>query len=301
VLSDVDLVRAARGGDVGALGLLLTRHEAGMRAVALGVLGYGPDVEDAVQDASLAALRRVGDLREPESVGPWLRMIVRNASRQRLRSAQGVVPVAEPMTPADPLSPDRILDSHASRDWIWHSIDELSPTLRQTVLLRYFTDVNSYEQIAEVLEVPVGTVRSRLNQARGKLAEALRATADRAHADAGAVNAASAREAVETLAVAERGEFSTLVADRWLPEVEFVAGNGVIRGGRDLALHGMDSDLTAGVRQRLVQAVASRDVTIWTMDLVNPPDNPEHCPPGVVWVMTRRQGRVAKIRLFHPM
>ena len=149
--------------------------------------------------------------------------------------------------------------------------------------------------------MPVGTVRSRLSQARGKLADALRATADRAHADAGAVNAASAREAVETLAVAERGEFSALVDDRWLPEVEFVAGDGMIRGGRDLALHGMDSDLSVGVRQRLVQAVASRDVTIWTMDLVNPPDNPEHCPPGVVWVMTRRQGRVAKIRLFHPV
>jgi RNA polymerase sigma-70 factor (ECF subfamily) len=301
VLSDVELVRAARDGDVGALGLLLTRHEAGMRAVALSLLGYGPDVEDAVQDASLAALRRIGDLREPESVGPWLRMIVRNACRQRLRYAQGVVPVAEPATPADLLSPDRVLDSHASRDWIWHSIGELSPTLRQAVLLRYFTDVSSYEQIAEVLEVPVGTVRSRLSQARGKLAEALRATADQAHLDAGAVNAASAREAVETLAVAERGEFPALVADRWLPELEFVAGNGVIRGGRELAMYGMDNDLTAGVRQRLVRAVASRDMTIWTMDLLSPPDDPEHCPPGVVWVMTRRQGRVAKLRLFHPI
>jgi RNA polymerase sigma-70 factor (ECF subfamily) len=297
----VELVRAARGGDVGALGLLLTTHEAGMRAVALSILGYGPDAEDAVQDASLAALRRIGDLREPESVGPWLRMIVRNACRQRLRSTQGVVPVAEPNTPADPLSPDRILDSHASRDWIWQAIDELTPTLRQTVLLRYFTDVNSYEQIAEVLELPIGTVRSRLNQARGKLAEALRATADRAHADAGAINAAAAREAVETLAVAERGGFPDLVTDRWLPEAEFVAGNGLVRGGRDLAMFGMDKDLTEGVRQRLVHAVAGRDVTIWTMDLISPPDDPEHCPPGVVWVMTRREGRVAKVRLFHPV
>ncbi|MBB5889163.1 RNA polymerase sigma factor [Kutzneria kofuensis] len=301
MLSDVELVRAARGGDVGALGLLLTRHEAGMRAVALSILGYGPDADDAVQDASLAALRRIGDLREPGSVGPWLRMIVRNACRLRLRSARTVVPVADPMPPADPLSPDRVLDSHASRDWIWHAVNELSPTLRQAVLLRYFTDVNSYEQIAEVLEVPVGTVRSRLNQARGKLAELLRATADQAHADAGAANAASAREAVETLAVAERGDFPTLVADRWLPESEFIAGNGTVRGGRDLAMYGMDKDLTEGVRQRFVHAVAGRDVTIWTMDLISPPDDPEHCPPGVVWVMTRREGRIARLRLFHPV
>lgn len=124
-----------------------------MRAVALSILGFGPDAEDAAQDAALAAPRRIGDLREPESVGPWLWMIVRNACRQRLRAAQGVVPVADPVPPADPPSPDRILDSHASRDWIWHAIDELTPSL----LLRYFTDVNSYEQIADVLEVPVGT------------------------------------------------------------------------------------------------------------------------------------------------
>lgn len=300
MLSDVELVRAARDGDVGALGLLLARHEAGMRAVALSIVGFGPDAEDAVQDASLAALRRLGDLREPESVGPWLRMIVRNACRQRLRAAQGMVPVAEPMPPADPLSPDRILDSHASRDWIWHAVDQLSPALRQTVLLRYFTDVNSYEQIAAVLELPVGTVRSRLSQARGKLAEALRATADHAHADAGAINAAAAREAVDTLVVAEHGGFPALVADRWLPEAEFIAGNGTIRGGPELALYGMDKDLTDGVRQRLAHAVAGRDTMIWTMDLISPPDDPEHCPPGVVWVITRREGRVARVRLFHP-
>ena len=300
MLSDVELVRAARDGDVGAVGLLLTRHEAGMKAVALSILGFGPDAEDAVQDASLAALRRIGDLRDAASVGPWLRMIVRNACRLRLRSARTVVPVADPAAPVDLLSPDRVLDSHAARDWIWHAVNELSPSLRQAVLLRYFTDVNSYEQIATILELPVGTVRSRLNQARGKLAEALKASADHAHADAGAVNAASAREAVETLEVAERGEFPALVADRWLPETEFVAGNGLIRGGREMLTYGMHKDLTEGVHQRFVQAVASRDVTIWTMDLISPPDHPEHCPPGVVWVMTRRAGRFAKIRLFHP-
>ncbi|MET1071421.1 MAG: sigma factor, partial [Umezawaea sp.] len=65
VVSDVELVRAAQSGEVAALGTLLARHRAGMRAVALGVLGYGPDADDAVQDASLAALSGIGDLRDP--------------------------------------------------------------------------------------------------------------------------------------------------------------------------------------------------------------------------------------------
>lgn len=85
-LSDAELARAAQSGDAGALGALIVRHQAGMRAVALSLLGPGPDGEDAVQDAVLVALWRIGDVRNPEAVGAWLWMIVRNACRDRLRS-----------------------------------------------------------------------------------------------------------------------------------------------------------------------------------------------------------------------
>ena len=58
--ADADLVVAAQHGDVEALGLLLARHKPTMRAVALSVLGYGPEAEDAVQDAALVALSARG-------------------------------------------------------------------------------------------------------------------------------------------------------------------------------------------------------------------------------------------------
>ncbi|MGW8881300.1 RNA polymerase sigma factor [Streptomyces sp. OK228] len=64
-----------------------------MRAVALSVLGPGPDVDDVVQDAAVTALRRVGDVRDPAAVGAWLGMIVRNASRSLLRSSVPVQPI----------------------------------------------------------------------------------------------------------------------------------------------------------------------------------------------------------------
>jgi DNA-directed RNA polymerase specialized sigma24 family protein len=84
--SDAELTRGAQSGDVVALGLLLSRHRPGMRAVALSLLGHGQDADDAVQDASLVALLRIGDVRDPAAVGPWLRMIVRNAYRTRPRT-----------------------------------------------------------------------------------------------------------------------------------------------------------------------------------------------------------------------
>ena len=178
--SDAELVVLAQAGDAAALGALLARHEAGMRAVALSVLGYGPDAEDAVQDAMVVALRRIGEVRDPSAVGPWLRAIVRNNSRMALRGPRAV-PVAEPewfARPADTPTPEEALDRGAMRDWVWHSIGQLSEPDRLVTLLRYFSDASSYEQIAAVCGVPVGTVRSRLSHARRALAGGLRTAAD---------------------------------------------------------------------------------------------------------------------------
>jgi RNA polymerase sigma factor (sigma-70 family) len=191
---DSELVRAAQAGDAGSLGLLLTRHRAGMHAVALALLGHSADAEDAVQEAALVAPCRIRDLRDPDAVGPWLRMVVRNTCRAQLRKVSAV-PMAEPTEAvarvgvADSLDPARLLEQHALRDWIWTALEGLSPALRLVTLLRYFTEVSSYADIAAVCATPVGTVRSRLSLARTKLADALRAAADQAYGDPTALHA----------------------------------------------------------------------------------------------------------------
>lgn len=130
-LEDAVLTRAAQAGDVTALGLLLERHRAGMRAVALSILGPGPDVDDVVQDAAVTALRRVGDVRDPAAVGAWLRMIVRNASRSLLRDSVPFQPLDDLQVPATDDGPERWLEHHAMRDWIWEAMEELSPAARR--------------------------------------------------------------------------------------------------------------------------------------------------------------------------
>jgi RNA polymerase sigma-70 factor, ECF subfamily len=295
--SDAELTRAAQSGDVVALGLLLARHRPGMRAVALSLLGYSPDADDAVQDASLVALLRIGDVRDPAAVGPWLRMIVRNACRTRLRSV-GELRFATDLASSD-ATPDQVLDNHALRDWIWDAIEKLSPSLRMVMLLRHFSSTTSYQQIALACALPVGTVRSRLSQGRAKLADALLATADSAHGDAAILTAASRHDAFATLISAERGDFAQVLADRWAPDVLLLSGGRPV-GGRDLLLRGMECDLEAGVHQRVANVIASRDIVIWEMDLLNPADDPEHCPPAVTWLMSVEKGRVKRLRLYHP-
>lgn len=302
--TDEELTRRAQAGETGALGLLLARHEAPMRAVALSLLGYGPDAQDAVQDAALTALRRIGDVRDPAAVGAWLRAVVRNASRMRLRAARETPGLdgLDNLRPRDhELShPEQLIEQHAMRDWIWQAVEELPPRLRVVLMLRHFSGITTYEQIAAACGIPVGTVRSRLNQARGKMARVLLSTASQSHDDASVRTEESRQEAVATLEASERGgPLPRELSELWPADTELVG---------DLSRHGehthptpvMERTLEKGVRQHLRHVVASRDITIWEMAVTNPVGVANPCPPTLAWLMFREKGRVRRLRLLFP-
>ena len=302
IATDVALVRAAQAGDPASMGLLLERHRAGMYAVALSLLGYGAEAEDAVQDAMLVSLQQLGQLRTADAVGPWLRTIVRNTCRMRLRGPRAVPTVdvgSLPLLSAEP-SPEEMLDRHVLRDWVWHAIEGLSEPLRLAVMLRYFGGVSSYEQIAGLCGVPVGTVRSRLNQAKLKLADALLATASGAHPDAGARTADRRREVAEFFALAERGDGEHAANAMFWPDVEIITPWGEAFHGQEALVRGHAVDCEAGVRLRLTDVIAGRDLTVVKGVFLNPADDPTHCPPGVMMVHFLREGRIQRMRYFHP-
>ncbi len=298
---DAELVRAALGGDAARFGALIARHRAGMRAVAIAVLGYGPDADDAVQDATLLALGRIGDLRSPTPV-PWLRAIVRRTCLMRLRAARREEPVAalaERATSGP--SPEARLEQQALGAWVWAAVDRLSEPLQVVVLLRYFSGVTSYADLAAMCGVPVGTVRSRLSEARRQLAGALDATADEAHDDdASRRRAAAWRDGAELLAAGERGRLRHLLDEIADPHFSLVGPQQQRGRGRDLLVQIMECDLAAGVRQRIFAVAASRSFTIMECELLSPHWDPEHCPPAVAWLSSWRGEQLCGIRLFHP-
>ncbi|MEU0950692.1 RNA polymerase sigma factor [Streptomyces canus] len=300
---DEELTRRAQAGETGALGLLLARHQASMRAVALSLLGFGPDADDAVQDAALIALLRIGDVRDPAAVGPWLRAIVRNAARSRLRSSSET-PGLEgldhlPPCYHEPSHPERLIEQHAMSDWIWHAVEELPQQLRLVLMLRHFSGIDSYQEIAAACEIPIGTVRSRLNQAKGKMANALLSAATQAHSDASVLTEESRHEAVATLQASERGTLPREISELWPAETEMI-GKLSKPGERIHPVPVMRRTLDAGVRQRLRHVVASRDITIWEMDVTSLPGAKNPCPPRLAWLMFRRNGIVQKLRVVFP-
>jgi RNA polymerase sigma-70 factor (ECF subfamily) len=298
---DSALVMAARGGEPAALGLLLERHRAGMRAVAISVLGWGPDAEDAVQDAMLVALRRIGDLRDPAAAGAWLRAVTRNGCRARLRQRGRETGVGDPdVLAAVAGGPEQTVEEHALRDWVWSALESLPEPLQVPLLLRHFTEARSYEQIAAACEVPVGTVRSRLHEARRRLTQRLLAPPSGGWPDSRALAARRRRDAEDLLASAPRGDLRRALTALAVPDLQLIGPQGQREHGHELLVHIMESDLLAGVRQRPVAVTAGQRVTIVECDLLNPAWDPQHCPPGVLWLMRLSGDRIERIRLYHP-
>ncbi|MFI9555486.1 RNA polymerase sigma factor [Nonomuraea endophytica] len=299
LIADVELVRRAQAGEVAALGALLARHEASMRAVVLTLLGPGPDADDVMQDAALAALGRIGDVRDPAAAGAWLRAIVRNGARMRLRGSREIPMNGRALLLPAPSDAEQAIETHAMRDWIWNALEALPAPLRLMVMLRHFSGISSYQAIAEACEIPVGTVRSRLHRARALLAGVLLDNASRAHGDASALARDSASEALETLRGAEQGVQSREILDLW-PREARLDGVLTLPGESVHPTLVMAKVTEQGVVQRLRQVTASRDITIWEMDVTGPDDGFGPMVPTLAWIMFRTDRRVHRLRVVFP-
>jgi len=294
-LTDADLVRAAQAGDTAGLGALLERHRSRMHAIAVSILGHGPQAEDAVQDACLIALRRIGELRDPAAARAWLTTILVNVCRGQLR--RPAVRVDAGVGEWDPPGPDTAaaaIDHGALRDWVWTALERLSEPLRLAVTLRYFTGASSYEAIAELCGVPVGTVRSRLNAAKAKLAEELLETAAVAHDEAMARwrNAAPIGEAYLRL---ERDGDVSAFDGVLTPDVAYVMYDRIEHRGATRYAEALASDFEDGVRSRVGQVIPGSEVTIVEAWLDSPPEQPLHCPPGLTQIHWHRDGPTSRI------
>ena len=277
---DASLVRQVQAGDAAGLGELLERHRALLHAVATGMLGAGPQAEDAVHDTFLIALRRIGDLRDPAAVRAWLLAILGNVCRAQLRRATPE-PMADVPEPPAGRPVEAAIDHLALRDWVWTALDRLSPPLRLAVVLRYFSGASSYDAIADLSGVPVGTVRSRLNAARTQLADALLETAAERHP-------APARElAVATgaaMTALQRTGDASLLHDVFREDLQFRLADRVQRRGRDAYAARIARDLEDGVTARVRNVLVGADLAVVELWLDSPPDQPLHGPPATTQV-----------------
>jgi RNA polymerase sigma-70 factor, ECF subfamily len=174
------LLAAARNGDADAMGRLLLLHQDRIFRTTLHLMGGDHDAaSDAAQEALLSAWRNIGTFRGESRFSTWLHRIAVNCARNlqvsRGRQARRVVP----MEGIDEEAPPREFaasgpsprDQAVGGEMMGHlheGLAQLPLEFREPLVLRYIED-RSYEEIAEILQLPLGTVKSRINRARRDL------------------------------------------------------------------------------------------------------------------------------------
>jgi RNA polymerase sigma-70 factor (ECF subfamily) len=178
-MDDAALVRAAQGGDRNALDQLLRRHYDRIHAVCVRIAGGTRDADDACQEALIKIVRSIDRFDGRSAFSTWAYRIATNAALDELRRrSRRATPLSggerdEPVREVvDPRS-DRAFDDIDDRTALDPALAQLPDDFRVAVVLRDVADLD-YAEIAEALDVPVGTVKSRIARGRMALARTLR-------------------------------------------------------------------------------------------------------------------------------
>lgn len=179
---DEDLLAAHVAGDPHAFGRLVARHRDRLWAVALRTTGDPEEAADGLQDGLVAAYRRAASFRGDAAVTTWLHRVVVNACLDRLRAAAVRRTVALPEDHDAPLGPaagesadpERHAEAAERRRAVLAGLAQL-PVDQRAALVLVDMEGMSVQEAADVLGVPVGTVKSRCSRGRARLAGLFRA------------------------------------------------------------------------------------------------------------------------------
>jgi RNA polymerase sigma-70 factor (ECF subfamily) len=176
VLTDQELVAAAKDGDDDAFKELVMRYEPVVAATVIGMLGNCPEAEDVGQETFIRFYNGIKSFRGDSRVKTYITRIAMNQAINEIRRRKRRNKVFS-STPADELGemPDgRFADDRGTdRELIERAIQKLDEDFRSVVVLRLI-DGYSTAETAKILGIPVGTVLSRLSRAQKKLREILR-------------------------------------------------------------------------------------------------------------------------------
>ena len=181
--SDSSLVSRCLRGDETAWEELVRQHTRKVYALCYRFTGSGSEAQDLTQDVFLRVFRTLRTFQSAEgSFGTWLARVTRNLLIDHYRrtrqdrvtdSIEDQLPVLEQVGAAAPARPDRVLAGREASEILQATLQRLSPDLREAVILRDLQEME-YREIAAVLEIPEGTVKSRINRGRAELGRLLR-------------------------------------------------------------------------------------------------------------------------------
>ena len=172
-ISDAECVQNLQRGQTDAFEILIRRHEKTIFNLVYRMLGDYDEAAEVSQEAFLSAYRAIGTFRGDSNFSTWLYRIALNHAttrrkslntrQQRNISIENTEPVSDPQP-----GPAETMEKKEIRERVQQALNSLEPDDATVILLRDLQDV-PYEEVARVLEIPIGTVKSRLHRARQAL------------------------------------------------------------------------------------------------------------------------------------
>ena len=173
ISSDAELITRYLNGDKQAFGELVGRYQDFVYNLSLRLVGNTADAEDLTQEIFIQLLRKVGSWRRDAKFSTWLYRLAANQCRDRLRRRRPDTVSLEDNDPPGGDDPLAEVEARELKDQLAEALSRLSVGYRLVVVLRDVQGL-SYEEIAESLDISLGTVKSRLSRGRALMARGLR-------------------------------------------------------------------------------------------------------------------------------
>lgn len=173
-----DLIRRAQRGEIAAFDTLVRAYETPAFRAAYLITRDEHDAADAAQEAFVRAFRALESFRLGEPFRPWLMRIVTNQALNRIQAVKrrtGMTERYAQTVDAAMESPnvERALETREKNELLVRAVGRLKPDEQVLITLRYFIELPEVE-VAQTLDIPQGTVKSRLHRTLGKLREIIR-------------------------------------------------------------------------------------------------------------------------------
>lgn len=286
---------AARAGDQQAMGALYNWLQPRLYAVTLSMLGNSEDARDTVQDVFLIGISRLGSLREPEMVSAWFRRIAQHLCYRRSMRPHPLRSLPEAY---DRMALGAMEDIIGEPDApLILALGKLPEKLRLSMLLRYFTADNDYGTLADRLGIPVGTVRSRLSDAKCRMREVWEQVAD------------------AVMVPAETEEWTRFYADSFgsahfeqrareqlmghlVRDLRIVLTSKREHHGRDYMENMLAEDIRYGSWYRPVRIITSGSLSVIDGESVDGGSHPDRCAPRTTFVVCREGDRAVRLHVY---
>ena len=273
------------------------QHKAMLYTVALRMLGYGEDAKDAVQETFIKAYVHLHTLKDKAAMSGWLKSIIYNHCLTELRFRKKRTIVFSQYAKEKEVVEDAIFNAENTSDEIKNTLADLSETLQLTTMLRFFSKRSSYQEISEILSIPIGTVRSRLAESRTKLHALFKQKYQ-------PVKNNKAKEMEDFYRYHFHALYDDVVIrnkflDRFDEHVYILLTSGKTKIGAEYMRKEIEFDLRHGARATLTEVNSSGNVSVIEISNINPPDNPNLCPAGATFIAVHPHKKIEKMLLHN--